>query len=332
MKRLATPLAILALVAGAAVPALGYLKLGTRVQGRIIQLEWDRFPVRYFVTDRSVGGVSAQQFQAAISRAFTTWNAVGTAETSAQFAGFTQAPPFEDEGMTVIGYANRPDLERTLAVTTWVTDDTTGRILESDILFNSAFPWSVAQNGESGRFDVESIAVHEIGHLHGLGHSALGETELQASGRRVIAAQSVLFPIAFSPGNIADRTLKADDVAGISDIYPTTEFTRDTGSISGTVTKNGRGLFGAHVSAFNPKTGKLIASFTLNEQGAFTIAGLDPGPHVVRVEPLDDGDLESFLEATIPIDLDFRVKFHDRLVVVPRGGGTRDVNIAVVPK
>ena len=32
------------------------------------------------------------------------------------------------------------------------------------------------------------------------------------------------------------------------------------------------------------------------------------------------------------VDLDFRVKFHDRIVVVPQGGGVRDVNITVTPK
>jgi hypothetical protein len=50
------------------------------------------------------------------------------------------------------------------------------------------------------------------------------------------------------------------------------------------------------------------------------------------VEPLDDGDIDSFFEASLGVDVDFRPKFHDRLVVVPRGGGTRDVEIAVQSK
>ena len=71
--------------------------------------------------------------------------------------------------------------------------------------------------------------MHEIGHLHGLGHSALGETENSAGGRRVIGAEAVMFPIAFTAGSISDRTLKADDIAGISDIYPAPEFSRRHG-------------------------------------------------------------------------------------------------------
>jgi hypothetical protein len=312
-----------------------YLKLGSRSQsGAMVTLRWRQFPIRYFVTDAGVPGVSATEFQGAVTRAFNTWNAAETAETSSQFAGFTQARPSADDGMVVIGYLNRPEMERTLAATSFLVDVTNGQIVESDIFFNSTFPWSTAASGETGRFDVESIALHEIGHLHGLAHSALGETEIRPGGRRVLGAEAVMFPIAFTAGSTADRRLRPDDVAGITDIYPRSSNTAAArlGSVTGTVTKNGAGVLGAHVVAFNPKTGALVGGFTLNESGAFTIAGLDPGPHVLRVEPLDDGDVESFFDRTVNIDLNFNVRFHDRVVVVPRGGGTRGVEITVNPK
>ena len=34
----------------------------------------------------------------------------------------------------------------------------------------------------------------------------------------------------------------------------------------------------------------------------------------------------------IGIDIDFKVQFHDGVVVVPRGGGVRDVNVKVTAK
>ena len=176
---------------------------------------------------------------------------------------------------------------------------------------------------------MQAIATHEAGHFLGLGHSALGETVREGGGRRVIAAEAVMFPIAFSPGGFNERRLRADDIAGVSDIYPASDFSRRTGSIQGRVSRSGRGLFGAHVVAFNLQTGELVGGFTLQDNGGFVIAGLSPGLHVIRAEPLDDGELESFFDGVTPEDLDFRVTFHDRLVVVPEGGSSTRVEISV---
>ena len=148
----------------------------------------------------------------------------------------------------------------------------------------------------------------------------------------MLAAEAVMFPIAFSAGTTEGRTLRADDKAGVSDIYPNIAFKRDLGSVSGVITKNGAGVLGAHVVAFNLRTGRMVGGFSLNEQGHYVIAGLEAGPHVLRVEPLDDGDVESFFDLTLDIDTNFRVKFYDRVVVVPRGGGTNNADIRVEPK
>jgi matrixin/carboxypeptidase family protein len=328
-------LAVLAVLAASvlAPPSLdAYLKLGSIVNGRVVSRHWTQFPIRYFVTDRSVPNVSSEQLQQAVTTAFSTWAAVPGISISSQFAGFTQVGPLDNNNLTVIGFDNQPQLDRVLGATTFTVDIITGDIVESDIFFNSAFAWSVAAAGETGRFDIGSIALHEIGHLHGLGHSALGETQLIGGGRRVIAKEAVMFPIAFAAGTVADRTLRADDIAGVEDIYGTSAFRQTTGSISGRVTKNGAGVQGAHVIAFNPKTGKLVAGFTLSSDGTFTIASLAPGFYSVRAEPLDDADAISFFPPSFAVDLSFQPAFYDRVVAVPRGGTASGIEVKVAPK
>ena len=333
MKRPLAWIVAAALVLGQPAPALAYLKFGVPVRGQQVTLKWAQTPVRYFVSDRGVPGVTAIDFQRAVGRAFATWEGVQTASIAYQLAGVTSAAPGSDDGSSVLGFRSRPELDRVLASTSFLIDSSTGALVESDIFFNSAFPWSVAAAGETGRFDLESIALHEIGHFSGLGHSALGETEqLSTGGRRVLSAEAVMFPIAFSSGSIASRTLRADDIAGISDLYPDGDFNTNDGSVSGRVTKDGQPLFGAHVVAVNAVTGLMVGNFTLNAQGQFSIGGLSPGLHIVRVEPIDDAEVDSFFDRPDAVDLDFHVMFFDRVVVVPKGGDSGAIALKVVRK
>jgi hypothetical protein len=310
-----------------------YLEFTINVAGQSTAFKWKTTPVRWFATDRGVPGVSASEFQAAIARAFATWESVPTASIAFQFVGFTRAEPFDDDNMPVLGFQNQPELDRVLGATGFVVDTVTGEIVESDVFFNSAFPWSTSASGDPARFDLQSVATHEIGHFIGLAHSALGETEVRPEGgRRVLATGAVMFPISFGRGVTLDRELQPDDIAGVSDLYPDGSFRKDTGVARGRVLKNGVGVLGAHVVAFNPRTGTVIAGFSLNRDGEFQIAGLTPGPHVIRVEPLDDGDIESFFGGRDPNDLNFQVTFYERLFVAPPGGVGERFTVTVRPK
>jgi len=79
MKRAFTALLIASLVLGHSAPAHAYLKFGVPIRGQQVTVKWAQTPVRYFVSDTGVPGVSAVDFQNAVGRAFATWQAVPTA-------------------------------------------------------------------------------------------------------------------------------------------------------------------------------------------------------------------------------------------------------------
>jgi hypothetical protein len=319
-------------ILGLHASAEAYLQLTVSARGQTMRLRW-RQPasIAWFATSRGVSGVTAAELQAAIGRAFAAWEAVPTAAVAFRSSGFTTALPSDEDGRTTLGFEDEPDLERVLGATSFVIDTVTGELVEGDVFFNTRFAWSTAQGGDPAAFDLQSIATHEIGHLLGLGHSALGETEVIPAGRRVLATGAVMFPIAFGRGNVSDRTLQPDDIAGVSDLYPDGSFEARTGVVQGRVRLGGRGVPGAHVVAFNPRTGASVGAFALGTEATFQIAGLEPGPHVIRVEPLDDAEIESFFARTAA-DVNFQVTFHDRYLVAPRGGASASADVTVRPK
>ncbi len=317
-------------VAPLATPAHAYLKFGVEVGGRVVPVRWASGPIRYFVTEREFSGITPQAFTDAIGRATATWSRTAALPVSFSAQGLTRSQPLETDGRSTFGFLDRPDEERVLGATTFLLDATTGQILESDIYFNTRFRWSTAASGEPGAHDLESVALHELGHLLGLGHSAIGETEVSGAGRRVISSGSIMFPIAMPAGSISDRVLQADDIAGVQELYDAAP-AGSIGSIQGRVTKNGGGVYGAHVVAFHLDTGVLVGGYALGDDGTFVIGGLLPGPYVLRVEPLDDADVESFF-APGRVDINFSVTYAPKVVVVQAGGSTAAVGIEVRPR
>jgi hypothetical protein len=65
MRRRLLALVTAIVAVGMVSPLDAYLKLGTSVGNQVLGIKWTHLPIRYFVTNRDVSGVTAPQLQTA---------------------------------------------------------------------------------------------------------------------------------------------------------------------------------------------------------------------------------------------------------------------------
>lgn len=167
-------------------------------------------------------------------------------------------------------------------------------------------------NGMRTNFDRQSTEVHELGHTLGLAHSSVGFA-VDKDGALSPELESQV-PTMHPFGILGDgrRTLEADDVAALSELYPEPTFTTTTGTITGTVTRCGTGepVLGANVRAINVANPTIqltrVTGFDGATDGSYTINGVPPGDYDVVVEPLGgDADYLGSLAMFTRVDTDF---------------------------
>lgn len=147
-------------------------------------------------------GMSSIALRNAILAAANRWSNISTADFTLKYGGATSVTQTGYNGRNEILFMAKGRDARAAAAEVWYTRDLT--IVEADIWINDDYRWDITGKPGGDEVDLQSALVHEFGHWLILGHSAQDE--------------SVMFP-KLSTGNVK-RVLHAEDVAGISAIYP----------------------------------------------------------------------------------------------------------------
>jgi len=230
---------------------------------------WPSMPINYFISQKGSDQINNGSEFLAVHAAFQTWANVPTANVRVNYMGPAVITAGGSDSVNLVSFSDTtfPWSSGTLAVTLSYFSSSTGITNEADILFNPNQPWSTS--GESGRYDIQSILTHEIGHFLGLDHSGM--------------VSSVMSPFG-SPTQVDQRTLQYDDIAGISEIYPAG--TPAVGRISGTVMSGTQPVKGAQVVAVDSDGTAAVSTISLSD-GSFTLRFLPYGAYRLYAEPLD---------------------------------------------
>lgn len=135
----------------------------------------------------------------ALSNSMASWTN-SSADFQFSYGGRADRAAPSYDSFNQIRWAFPASTDTWLAITSWWSSS--GKILEADILFNDNYVWATGDTISTGTFDVESVALHEFGHVLGLGHSV---------------PPAVMQPTMSS--GIKRRVLTSDDINGILALY-----------------------------------------------------------------------------------------------------------------
>jgi hypothetical protein len=163
-------------------------------------LRWDTLPVSqgYNPAGQAVAGA-----QTALTNTYGAWSSVANSNYRIQFGGTTTRCPSlvrecpgaqRNDRLNDVGWARLSN--GTLGVT-WSTSS----IDEADMAINTRYAWSTGCVARPNTFDLQSVYLHENGHVAGLGHST--------------NATAVMYP----SYQTARCALAQDDKNGIAALY-----------------------------------------------------------------------------------------------------------------
>lgn len=150
-----------------------------------------------------------------------------------------------------------------VGVTSLSFNNATGEIVEADIIINDE-NYNISENANDNYY-LGDVITHEIGHFLGLAHSPVHGATMYY---KLINGQD---------------GLHSDDISGVRDLYGPQKNVIHGKVMGG----NSVEVFGALVQAISTKTGKVVAAGISEQDGRFSIKGLEDDDYHLYTSPLE---------------------------------------------
>lgn len=223
------------------------------------KIKWTSTSQILYLNTQNSSGLSDSSVQSIFNSSITQWNSISGVSLS---FGLTSSSP--NNNLNDIYFSSSDSIlsgNGVLAVTQVGYQESTGRIVEADIIINDNYNFSSSPMSNNYLGDV---LTHELGHFMGLGHS-----EVQNS--------SMVFELGGGQSTIAN-----DDILGVRNLY---QLASD-GYVSGkVVAKEFTPVLGAHVEFISRTTGRVIAGVFSNYDGDFSLYGINED-FLVSISPV----------------------------------------------
>jgi Matrixin len=163
--------------------------------------KWNQGTASYVINpanlDLPIGAVVS-----AVRAGADTWALQSTAAFAFNYAGPSSQVTNTNDGINLVLFRNQSNGPAIATTYSWFSGL---RLLDTDIVFwDDGFHFFAGTTGCSEGFYIEDIAAHEFGHALGLGHST---------------SESATMWFSVSSCSTANRSLDADDLAGVLAIY-----------------------------------------------------------------------------------------------------------------
>ena len=243
---------------------LAFAAAGVTITGYSTNGKWGTKVVDFYVNPRNAD-VGESAAAAALQVGANAWTGQSKANFDFVYAGQVTDTSTAYDGRNVVIFRNSTNGSAIASTYTWSSG---GVLVDSDTVFwDGGYKFFTGSSGCVGpnAAYIEDIATHEFGHALGMGHSSVSGATMTPG---------------YSTCSQTQRTLAADDIAGVEKLYPATSSTNQPPSVSITsprsiLTFSSGSSISFTGSASDPEQGNLTSAmtWTSNLSGAIGTGG-----------------------------------------------------------